>query len=108
MKLQTASTNSSSEQKMLGFDEIQGMRGKLPRPAMRSSASSTKTCPGWPNAMRSKLMISLLTMRHHEAEYRLTQAELTRQLFFDELQEIHRIIRNVDGTPELKTHRRSR
>ena len=50
----------------------------------------------------TKLMMSLLIMRHYEAEYRLTPSELTRQLFLKAYKQFTDTFDTVDGTPEMK------
>ena len=47
-------------------------------------------------------MMALLIMRHHEAEYRLNQSELTRQQFFAGYKQFTDTFAQIDGTPEMK------
>ena len=47
-------------------------------------------------------MMSLLIMRHHEAEYRLTQRELTQQQFRAGYKQFTDTFALIDGTPEMK------
>ena len=49
-----------------------------------------------------KLMISLLTMRRYEAEYRLTRAPAIRQQFFDEIVHFNALFDSVDGAPSMR------
>ena len=48
-------------------------------------------------------MLALLSMRHHEAEYRLHQTELTRQQFLTGYKKFTNTFSLIDGTPEMKT-----
>ena len=54
------------------------------------------------DAEAKKLMITLLTMRHHEAEYRLSPSELTRQQFLAGYKQFNDVFASIDGTPEMK------
>src|SRR5665647_2756314 len=54
------------------------------------------------DAEAKKLMMALLIMRHHEVTYRLTQTELTRQLFLAAYKQFTDIFAQIDGTPEMK------
>ena len=65
-----------------------------------------KTCPGWPEADANKLMMTLLNMRHHEAEYRLAPAEVTRQQFLAGYRQFNEIYGSIDGPPEMKANAR--
>ena len=51
---------------------------------------------------RQKLMMTLLIMRHYEAEYRLTQSELTQQQFFAGYKKFTDTFDKIDGTPGMK------
>jgi len=53
-------------------------------------------------AAATKLMMSLLIMRHHEADYRLTQRELTQQQFRAGYKKFIDTFSLIDGTPEMK------
>jgi len=47
-------------------------------------------------------MMSLLTMRAYEAEYRLVQSELLRQQFFAAYKKFTDTFALIDGTPDMK------
>ena len=47
-------------------------------------------------------MMTLLTMRDHEAEYRLNPSELTKQQFLASYKKFTDIFALIDGTPEMK------
>src|SRR5258707_8118781 len=49
-----------------------------------------------------KLLVSLLTMRRYEAEYRLTRSTLMQTVFFDEFNKFEKIVENVDGADAVK------
>ncbi len=50
----------------------------------------------------SKLMMTLMLMRELEAEYRLTQSDLTKQQFFVAYKKFTDTFALIDGTPEMK------
>ena len=50
-------------------------------------------------ADREKLLLSLLTMRRHEAQYRLNQSSATWELFFKEFREFEAILRGLPARP---------
>ena len=49
-----------------------------------------------------RLMMLLLSMRHQEAEYRLAQTEMPRQLFFKAYYQFNDAFDLIDGTSEMK------
>ncbi len=90
------------EQKVLGFDETSGLRGRL-RDAGNAVERIVNENMNWlAEAEATKLMIALLTMRHHEAEYRLIQTELTRQQFLIGYKKFTGTFSQIDGTDEMK------
>jgi methyl-accepting chemotaxis protein len=67
------------EQKTLGFEDSSGLRGNL-RVAGNAVERIINENMSWlAEADATKLMMSLLTMRHHEADYRVNQSEVSRQ-----------------------------
>ena len=50
----------------------------------------------------TKLMITLLRMQHHEAEYRLNPLSLTQQQFLADYKQFTDTFANIDGTPAMK------
>jgi methyl-accepting chemotaxis protein len=70
------------EQRKLGFDERDGLNAQL-----RTSGNKVERIIngnlGWlAPVVSQRLTIELLKMRHYEADFRLKQSELARQLFF--------------------------
>jgi methyl-accepting chemotaxis protein len=49
-----------------------------------------------------KLLVSLLTMRRYEAEYRLTRSTLMQTVFFDEFKKFQKLVENAAGADEQK------
>jgi methyl-accepting chemotaxis protein len=77
------------EQTTLGFSEDEGIRRR-----MRASASAVERLinedMAWlTKADSQKLLVSLLAMRRHESDYRLTRTRLAHTEFLDELKTFH-------------------
>jgi len=91
------------EQETLGFDDSSGLRRNL-RDAGNAVERILNANMTWlADADAGKLMMALLTMRHQEADYRLTQQELTRQQFLAAFKQFNEMFAQIDGTPEMKT-----
>jgi methyl-accepting chemotaxis protein len=90
------------EQRTLGFTESDGLRRELRNAGNKIETAINKNMPWLADAEAKKLMIALLTMRHHEAEYRLNPSELTRQQFLLGHQQFSETFASIDGTPEMK------
>ena len=69
------------EQRTLGNSESNGLRRELRDAANKIETAINENMTWLADAEAKKLMITLLTMRQHEAEYRLHPSELTRQQF---------------------------
>src|SRR5207244_13102924 len=54
------------------------------------------------DADAKKLLVSLLTLRRYEVQYRQNRIEFVRQRFADEVANFNRIFASVDGPPALK------
>jgi methyl-accepting chemotaxis protein len=91
-----------SEQESLGFTETDGLRGRLDRAGAAIETIINKELTWVADTDAHKLMISLLTMRRYEAEYRLTRAPATRQQFFDEIAHFNALFDSVDGAPSMR------
>ena len=50
----------------------------------------------------AKLLMSLLTMRRYEIEYRLTRNHTAERHFLDEIKHFNEIFESVDGAPSMK------
>ena len=75
--------NLVREQNTLGFDESSGLRRQL-QVAGRAVERIINDNTSWRSeADTTKLMVTLLSMRHHEADFRVTESELARQQFHD-------------------------
>jgi methyl-accepting chemotaxis protein len=92
----------TQEQEALGYTEGEGIRGRL-----RDAGAAVETIIHqdltWvADQDAGKLLISLLTMRRYEAEYRVSQAHQARQRLFDEVANFNAIFDSVDGDPAMR------
>ncbi|MGH6666039.1 MAG: methyl-accepting chemotaxis protein [Pseudolabrys sp.] len=102
MALRDTFTELVSAQKTLGFDENSGLRNNLRQAGNAVERIINENMTWLADADAGKLMMSLLTMRTYEAEYRLTQSELTRQQFLAGYKKFTDTFSQIDGTPEMK------
>jgi methyl-accepting chemotaxis protein len=90
------------EQKANGFDDDSGLRGQL-RDAGNAVERILNQDMSWlADAEAQKLMMALLIMRHHEADYRISQTELSRQQFLAGYKRFTDTFDRIDGTPGMK------
>jgi methyl-accepting chemotaxis protein len=90
------------EQKILGFDETAGLRNNLRAAGSAVERIINENMTWLAEADAGKLMMALLIMRDHEAEYRLNQNELTKQQFFAGNKKFTDTFALIDGTAEMK------
>jgi methyl-accepting chemotaxis protein len=91
-----------NEQKSLGYTEHDGINADL----NASSAAVEKIIHddlSWvADVDASRLLMSLLTMRRDEIEYRLTRARSAEKNFLDEIKNFNNLFESVDGAPAMK------
>jgi HAMP domain-containing protein len=87
------------ERENLGLTEADGIRGRLDRAGAAIETIIRQDLTWVADEDARKLMISLLTMRRYEAEYRLTRGSAVRRQFFDE---INALFDSVDGAPSMR------
>jgi methyl-accepting chemotaxis protein len=93
-----------TEQEKLGFTEADGIRGRLNRAGAAVETIIDQELTWVADDDARKLMISILTMRRYEAEYRLTQAPAIRWKFLDEVAHFNALFDSVDGAPSMREH----
>jgi len=103
VKLKSNFDKLAAEQRMLGFSDREGLRKKLRDTGNKIELAINENMTWLADAAAKKLMITLLTMRNHEAEYRLAPSELTRQQFLASYHQFNDAFAGIDGTPEMKT-----
>jgi methyl-accepting chemotaxis protein len=102
MGLHAAFTKLVEEQKTLGYDDSSGLRRNLSLASSAVERIINENMTWLAESEAKKLMMSLLVMRLHEAEYRLTQRDLTLQQFHAAYLQFTDIFGVIDGTPAMK------
>ncbi len=92
----------ADEQTELGFSEDQGTRKRLDEAAAGIEQAINEGMTWITQVDRQKLLLSLVTMRRQEAQYRLNQSSATWEQFFKEFREFETILRSLPLEPELK------
>jgi methyl-accepting chemotaxis protein len=91
------------EQKTLGYDDSSGLRHNLIMAGNAVERIINENMTWLAESEARRLMMSLLVMRHHEADYRLNQRDLTLQQFHAGYRQFTTIFDSIDGTPEMKS-----
>jgi len=91
------------EQKVLGYDETTGLRKDLLNAGNAVERIINENMTWVAEADAHKLMMMLMLMREFEAEYRLTQSDLTKQQFFLTYKKFTDTFALIDGTPDMKS-----
>jgi methyl-accepting chemotaxis protein len=91
------------QQNILGFDEKSGLRGNLNLAGNAIERVINENMTWIAAGDATKLMMALLHMRQHEADYRLNQGELARREFNAAYKQFTDIFANIDGTTEMKS-----
>ena len=90
------------EQKSLGYNENEGTNADL-NGASTAVQSIIHQDLSWVGDIDvSRLLMSLLTMRRDEIEYRLTHDRAAEQHFLDEVKNFNTLFESVDGAPSMK------
>jgi hypothetical protein len=100
--LREAFNNLVREQNTLGFDESSGLRCQLQVAGNAVERIINDNMSGLPETDANKLMVTLLYMRHHEADFRVTESDVARQQFQQAYKTFTDIIRPFNATPEMK------
>ncbi len=89
-------------QKILGFTEEDGVRDRMTKSAAAVERIIHEDMSWMGEADERNLLISLLTMRRFEAEYRLTHSTLMQSLFFDEFKNFKKVLDDIVAAAVLK------
>jgi hypothetical protein len=81
----------------MGFTDGEGTRKQLEDAAAQVETVINEGMTWLSNAERGRLLISLLTMRRYEAQYRLDPTKATWELFFKEYRTFEEKVRELSG-----------
>jgi adenylate cyclase len=95
-------TTLVTEQKMLGFQESEGIRKQLSDSGRAVERIINEKMTLLAQADAQKPLISLLNMRQFETEHRLNQTELSRLLFFSEYKKFTDTFASLEGSADMK------
>jgi methyl-accepting chemotaxis protein len=90
-------------QRKLGFRETEGLRGQLNIAGNKVERVINNNLAWVAENDSNKLTMSLMAMRHEEAEYRVHPTEMIRTQFLSNYKKFTSIFANIDGTEELKS-----
>jgi methyl-accepting chemotaxis protein len=91
------------EQKILGFDDASGLRGNLHTAGNAVERIINENMSWLAKEDATNLMMTLLFMRHYEADYRVDQDEVARQQFERGYKKFTDAFAQIDGTPQMKS-----
>jgi len=89
-------------QRALGLTENDGLRAALNKAGVRIEAAINDSLSWLPPAEARRIVVVLLNMRHHEAEYRLNPSELTRTQFTAAYRDFVKAFEGIEGVPDMK------
>jgi methyl-accepting chemotaxis protein len=92
----------SSAQRILGFDEDEGLRGLLRDAGNKIEGAINSSMTWLAEAEARRLIMLLMVMRHQELDYRLVPTVSTQQQFQATFQQFIELFANIDGTPAMK------
>src|SRR5689334_13999909 len=90
------------EQEVLGFVESEGLHEKLSRAGTAVERIINEDLEKVAGADTKPLLISLLTLRRYEVQYRQNRIDFVRQRFAEEVQTFNRIFATVQVDPALR------
>lgn len=90
------------EQQKLGFTEEGGLRRAIRDSAMAIERIINEDMSWLRDIDAQKLMVSLVTMRRYESEYRSNRTQLVEQLFAQEFKNFNRLLNEIVGAAILK------
>jgi methyl-accepting chemotaxis protein len=89
-------------QRILGFSESEGVRDDMTKSAAAVERIIHEDMSWMTEGDAHKLLMSLLTMRRYEAEFRLTRSTLMQVVFFDEFKTFKHVLADIVGTDIMK------
>jgi len=100
--LKTSFESLVNEQKALGYNENEGVTAGLIAASNGVEAIIHDDLSWVADEDRAKMLMSLLTMRRYEIEYRLTRDNAAERHFLDEIKNFNSLFESVDGAPSMK------
>jgi methyl-accepting chemotaxis protein len=91
------------EQKVLGYNDTSGLRGNLHNAGNAVERIINENMSWLAKDDATKLLMTLLFMRHYEADYRVDQDEVARQQFDRGYKKFTDTFDLIDGTPQMKS-----
>jgi methyl-accepting chemotaxis protein len=92
----------TDEQAELGFTDEDGTRKRLNDAAAEIEQAINAGMTWMSEADRERLLLSLLTLRRHEAQYRLTRSRTTWDMFFREFRDFEARLRQLPVENPMK------
>jgi methyl-accepting chemotaxis protein len=89
-------------QEILGFTESDGIRNRMTKTVAAVERIIHEDMSWLVDADRMRLLVSLLTMRRYENEYRLTRGTILRILFFDEFKNFQKVLESIVAADIMK------
>jgi methyl-accepting chemotaxis protein len=89
-------------QRILGFNESEGVRDDMTKSAAAVERIIHEDMSWMTEGDAHKLLMSLLTMRRYEAEFRLTRSTLMQVVFFDEFKTFKQVLADIVATDIMK------
>jgi hypothetical protein len=100
--LKTSFASLVHEQKSLGFTDMQGVTANLIAASDLNEKIIHDDLTWVAEVDSARLLMSLLTLRRYEIEYRLTRNHTAERHFLDEISHFNEIFESVDGAPAMK------
>jgi methyl-accepting chemotaxis protein len=89
-------------QEILGFTEAEGIRRRMSEAAAAVERIIHEDMSWLTEADAQKLLLSLLTMRRYESEYRFARTTMLQVVFFDELKAFKKLLEGVVAADIMK------
>jgi methyl-accepting chemotaxis protein len=100
--LKTSFGSLVSEQRSLGFNDSEGETADLIAASKGVEAIIHDDLSWVADTDRGQMLVSLLTMRRYDIEYRLKHDEAVEGRFLDETRHFKEMFESVDGAPAMK------
>jgi methyl-accepting chemotaxis protein len=101
-EIATQFSELARNQLILGYTEAEGMRNRMTKAAAAVERIIHEDMSWLSESDAQKLLISLLTMRRYENEYRLTRSTLTQVVFFDEVKKFKSVLDGIVAADVMK------